>query len=236
MRNALPPLLLIFFLVLQGGFWWHAHNLRPALNILPEVPGAAMVEALSLGDRQFLFRALALRLQHAGDTFGRFSPLRDYDYSRLFDWLTLLDTIDNTSDLMPTLAAYYYAQTQKTGDIRYIVEYLSAHAMHDPEKKWWWLVQAVYLANHKLHDKALALRVAAPLPKIAAAPVWARQMPAFIHEQRGEVTEALAIMEGIRKDADNLSDRELRFMRYFVEERLGNLERKLDEYRSLQDE
>lgn len=228
-KITLHPFLLAAFLALQGAFWWHTHALRPALEIVPRPPGPAAVAALSLGDRQFLFRALALRLQHAGDTFGRNSPLKNYDYAALRDWFLLLDTLDGVSDLAPTLAAYYYSQTPKTDDIRYMTDYLQRHSMRDTERNWWWLTQAAYLANHKLGDKELALDIAEPLPRIKAAPVWARQIPAFIHEQRGEVAEALAIMDGIKQSAgaDELSERELRFMRYFVEERLGSLERQI---------
>mgnify|MGYP005726842409 CR=1 FL=1 len=228
-RAALFPFLLLVFLTVQISFWWQVRHVRPVLEILPAPPTEAVANAMALGDTQFLFRALAIRLQHAGDTFGRISPLKHYDYETLSGWFALLDGMDRTSDLMPTLAAYYYSQTQKTEDVRYMVDYLHAHAMKAPEDKWWWLVQAAYLANHRMGDKALALQVTQPLLEIESAPLWARQMPAFIPEQRGEVAEALAIMEGIRQNVDTLRQDELNFMRYFIEERLGALEKQLEE-------
>ncbi len=226
-RSLLFSGLLLVFLTMQVGFWWRTHDIRPVLEIVPDVPGKAAVKLLSFGDPQFLFRLLAMRMQQAGDSFGRNSPLRRYDYSKLYDWFMLLDELDNVSDLVPTLAAYYYSQTPRTNDIRYMVDYIYQHSLRHPESKWWWLVQATYLANHKLGDKALALKVATPLADIKTAPVWARQVPAFIHEQRGEVADALMIMEGIKQSADNLSEGELRFMRYFVDRRLAALEEQI---------
>ena len=175
-------------------------------------------------DEQFFFRVLALNIQNAGDTYGRFTALNKYDFKKLYAWFKLLDEMDNTSNMLPSLATYYYSQTQHVPDVRYMVDYLYEHSSWRPEVKWWWLVQATYLANHKLKDKELALKVAQPLVNARTIPIWAQQMPAFIHEQRGEMDEALAIMENIQKDLKDIPQGELNFMKYFVEERLQKLE------------
>lgn len=203
-------------------FWQHTHRILPDMAIVPEVPGKEVVKALSLGDEQFYFRYLALNLQNAGDTYGRFTPLKDYNYKKLSKWLYLLDSLDNMSDYLPSLATYYYSQTQNTPDVRYMVDYLYDYAKDRPEKKWWWLIQAIYLANHKLEDKDLALKIAQPLLDAQGIPLWARHFSAFLYEQKGEMQDALYVIEHVLKgyEKQTLSREDFNFMKYFVEERL----------------
>jgi hypothetical protein len=219
------PVLFLAALVIQVSFWTYSRTIKPDLGIVPDVPGRSSVKALSFGDEQFFFRLLALQIQISGDTFGRSTALYKYDYKKLNQWFILLDSLDDESDFVPTMASFYFSQTQNRPDVRYVVDYLYTHAAHRPQKKWWWLVQAVYLANHVLKDKDLALQMAKPLENAGDdVPIFARQMPAFIHEQRGEFDDALRIMQDIQKNHKNLSAGELNFMKYFVEERLKRLD------------
>lgn len=227
MKRLFLPL---FYLTLaaQVVFWQFTHHIRPDMSIVPPVPGAAEVKALAFGDEQFYFRRLAFEIQNSGDTFGRFTALKEYDYSKLYLWFKLLDTLDPVSNFIPALASYYYSQTQHTPDVRYIVNYLEQHADYDPPKKWWWMAQAVYIANQKLKDKRLALRLAYKLAAIPGdLPIWARQMPAFIHADLGEREAALAIILAISQSAKDLTPGEINFMNYFIKERLGYLEKSI---------
>lgn len=216
-------ILLAVLLTLQIGFWQHTRSHRPELGVVPPVPGRQAVEALSFGDRQFYFRVLALTIQNAGDTFGRFTSLRYYDFSRLYLWFKLLDTLDARSDMMPAMATYYFSQTQNTADVRYIVDYLYEHATNDIGNKWWWLLQSIYLSMHRLEDMDLALKVAGPMVH-EQVPVWAQQMVAVVHEKRGEMDSAYRIMETIHENMDNIPESDLRYMVYFVQERLKRIE------------
>jgi hypothetical protein len=224
--------LLFFFTALQLLFWDVARHKLPDMGIVPDVPGAVAVKALSFGDEEFYFRLLGMEIQTAGDTFGRFTELYKYDFKKLYAWFTLLDMLDNESDYIPFLASYYYSQTQYVPDVRYVVDYLYNHSASRPEKKYWWLAQATYLADHKLHDRDLALKMAAPLEKADNAPFWVRQLPAFVHEKRGEMEDALRIIEHIQANSKNIPDGELRFMTYFVKERLKKLEKMQDTHQS----
>lgn len=207
----------------QGAFWYHTHDALPEMGIVPDVPGRETVQALSLGDSQAFFRLLGLRIQNAGDTFGRFTPLREYDYNKLYHWFRLLDTLDHRSHYIPSMATYYFSQSQNREDVRYIIDYLLEHTEGRVEEKWWWLVQAIYLANHKLEDEQLALTIARRLEGDHKIPLWARQMPAFVLEKQGEFDAALKIIEHIIQSEEEIKQGELNFMRYFVEERLGKL-------------
>jgi hypothetical protein len=217
--------LLIAVFVAQVVFWSQTRHILPNMAIVPDVPGRDAVQALALGDEQFYFRVLALQIQNAGDTYGRFTPLKYYDYEKLSRWFHLLDALDNRSDYIPSLATYYYSQTQNTPDVRYIVDYLQSHAANRVETKWWWLIQAMYLANHKLEDKALALRVGMPLINARTIPVWARQFPAFIYEQQGDKEQAAYVMRHVLRQLEDekLSQADFNFMKYFFEERLKEM-------------
>jgi hypothetical protein len=216
---------LLLFAALQVGFWGATRGRLPSMDIVPDVPGQVAVKALSFGDEEFYFRMLALDIQNAGDTFGRFTELYKYDFRKLYAWFTLLDSLDDESDYIPFIASYYYSQTQHVGDVRYVVDYLYEHSYWRPEKKYWWLAQATYLAQHKLHDNDLALKMASPLEHAYDAPYWVRQLPAFVHENRGEMNDALRIIEDIQANSKNIPPSELKFMTYFVKERLKKVEK-----------
>jgi len=211
------------FAVLQLVFWQQTKDIKPDLSVVPEVPGRTAVHALAFGDNQFFFRVLAFQLQNAGDTYGRFTALRYYDFNKLYLWFNLLDSLDPHSNMIPALATYYFSQTQNTADVRYIVDYLYAHATRDVPHKWWWLLQSIYLAMHKLNDMDLALKVSQPMvnPEV---PAFAQQMAAVVHEKRGEMEDALHVMEIIKDNAKDIKDADLKYMTYFVEERLKKLE------------
>ena len=190
---------------------------------MPTPPSADFLKGMSMGDEQFLFRAVALMIQNSGDTFGRFSPLKLYNYEDLEKWLFIQDTLDFRSNYMPSMCAYYFSQTQNKEDIRYLVDYIYEHSKKDVKAKWWWLMQAIYLANHKLEDKELALKVAKPL-KNKDLPVMAQQLLAIVHEQRGEFDQAFDIITQIQENVDDIDEKDLRYMHYFAEERLKRLE------------
>lgn len=227
MRPSMAISWLAFCLLLsmQVLFWSEAKTQKPHMEIVPAVPGELAVKALSFGDNQAFFRLLALHLQNFGDTFGRFTSLREYDFVRLSGWFNLLDTLDDTSDYIPTLASSYFSQTQNRPDVIYVVNYLRDHSQHRVNQKWWWQAQAVYLANHKLKNLDLALELAKPLVNAENVPIWVNQLPAFIYEARGEFGDALAIMEHIKANAKDIKPGELNFIRHFIDERLGALER-----------
>lgn len=216
-------LVLLIVLVGQVSFAWSIKHIRPDLGYVPTPPTAEFLEGVALGDHQFLFRGLALMIQNSGDTFGRFSALKLYNYDDLSRWLTLEDGLDSASNYMPSMAAYYFSQTQNTADIRYLVDYLYEHSIKDVKAKWWWLMQAIYLANHKLEDPELTLKIAKPLGN-KDLPVMAQQMLAIVYEQRGELDQAFDIITAIQENSDEISEKDLRYMYYFAEERLKRLE------------
>lgn len=218
-------LLLILLLVTQVFMWYYTSKETPRLEIVPEVPTINQARALSLGDEQFYFRYLALDIQNAGDSFGRFTALRDYDYELLMKWFKLLDELDSRSQFVPAIASYYYSNTQNVEDNIYIVDYLESTYDRDPSERWWWLAMAVSIANFKLHDLDLALRLSFKLSNTPGGkiPRWAQQMPAIISAQMGQKEVALSIIKDLATKYDNYTQAEINYMNYFIREMLGYL-------------
>jgi hypothetical protein len=213
------------------GNWWFTHQITPKLEIVPQVPTSTQARALALGDEQAYFRMLALQLQMSGDTWGRFTPLRDYNYQDLEKWFYLLDELDAKSNFTPSIAAYYYSNTQRTSDLIYVINYLEHHFdQGDHNKKWWWLSQATQLANYRLKNRPLALRLAYKLSNagIPDLPRWTQQMPVFILEKMGEYEQALIFMRETTKNYNDYSQGEINFMNYFIKNRLGYINEHLN--------
>lgn len=210
-------------------FWKKTEKLIPPFDIVPPAPNQYLISATSLGDKEFLFRILALRLQNSGDIFAGFVALKNYDYLRIYQWMKALDTLNDKSRLVPSMASYYYSQTQKTEDTRYIVNYLDEFASRDIDNQWWWLFQASYIAKINLKDMDRALELAYKLSTNNAvnAPLWTKQLPAFLHANMGDGCMAFGVIEKLIKESESgqrqIKPEELNFMRHFINDRLSKL-------------
>jgi hypothetical protein len=221
-----------FFLLLQIGVWYISRGFSPDIAVVPDLPGEESVKATSFGDEQLYFRVLAYEIQNAGDTYGRATPLKDYDYNKLYHWWLLLDSLDSTSNFVPALAAYYYVNTQNKPDVRYVVDYLEQNADRDPKAKWWWYAQACFAANYELHDKERALEVAKKLAKVDREdmPFWTKQLPAFILADMGQLQQSVVIIEELLKEykeKGTLPEGEMNFMHYYISKQLDAIKEKM---------
>jgi hypothetical protein len=216
-------LILLAALLAHGTLAWHHRTLQAGWPGVPSPPPGALAPLLTLGDDQLFYRSAAFGLQNMGDGGGRATPLAHYDYGRLEAWLRLLDELDPQADYAPTLAGYYFGQSPVPDDLRRIVAYLRTIGARDPARHWRWLAHAVYLARHRLRDVALALEIARDLAGLAGseAPLWVRQMPAFVLADVGEREAARDLLETILATDRNLSDGEIVFMRHFIDQRLA---------------
>ncbi len=215
------PCVALGALALHALFAWHHRDVANAWTGVPNAPPATAASLVTLGDAQLFYRAATFSLQNMGDQGGRVTPLIDYDYDRLSAWFDLLDGLDPAASYAPTLAAFYFSQTPSKDDLRSIVGYLSRIGSRDPSRNWRWLAHAVYLARHRLGDLPLALEVAQQLAGLAGseAPVWVRQMPAFVLAAVGEREAADDLLQTILATDPNLSVDEIAFMQRFIAER-----------------
>lgn len=227
-RNLLLSLTLLCVVAAQAAFSWSIRDLRPTMGILPDLPQERAVSALAFGDGQFLYRYLALNLQNAGDNGGRVTPLKNYDYAKVVQWLQLLDGLDVESHWPIAMANGYFGQTQNIEDVRPIVRYMQGHVAQRPEAKWPWLVNAVYLSRHRLKSDWLALDAARQLATYDYADMNAAslQMPALVLDDLGQFHKALNEMISLReRRGGEFSYEEHMWIKDFIESKRNALSR-----------
>lgn len=221
--------LFMLFFGLQFVFWQKTHDIKPDFELLEAAPSPASLKFQALGDDEFLYRILATKIQNAGDIFAGFVALKHYDYERLYDWFMALDRLNYNTNMTPALASYIYGSTKNPQKLRIIIDYLVKHGQNDLKNNWWWLFQGIYHASNVLRDDDLALEIAYILSENEDenAPLWTRQMPAFIHAKKGDGCAAFGIIKKIIDDANakgtKIGAEEQNFMRYFINNRLKRL-------------
>lgn len=221
----------VIFFFLQLFFWLRTEDVKAEYEVVPNVPNKYVVSVISLGDREFLFRALGERLQNSGDVFAGFVALKNYNYPLLYQWFTMLDGLNEKSNFIPALASYYYAQTQNTKDTIHVINYLDEHSSKDIDANWWWMYQAVMIAKKDLRDNNKALELAYKLSKnnSVKAPVWTKEFPAFIHSAMGDDCLAFKITEKVLHDnesgARKLDATEIKMMDYFFNSQITKLKK-----------
>jgi len=196
------PLAFVLYLLAlaHGVFAWNIRGLRPELDILGPPPSSAVRQAVSFGDAQVLYRFWALDLQNAGDTGGRATPMRDYNYDYVLGWLTALRELDGRGQFHLFLAAHYFSQTPNLDDVRRIVEFIRVDAAKNPNEKWYWLTQAIATAQLRLNDLPYALSLSLELAGYdpPSAPRWVLMFPAVLLEKMGRFVEAKTAIERVR--------------------------------------
>ena len=223
--------LFILVFIFQIFFWKIAEKYRVNYDIVPPAPSRHFTKAVSFGDEEFLFRILASRLQNSGDVFAGFVSLKKYEYSRIYDWMTTLDKLNSESKIVPSLASYYYSQSSNPEHINYILKYLDEHSSADIDKNWWWLFQATFIAKKDLNDLDKALYFAEKLAKNEAkeAPLWTKQMSAFIGEKKVDGCMAFKVIKNLIDVSEagkrQISAEEMNFMRHFINNRLSKLKK-----------
>ncbi|MBU6475089.1 MAG: hypothetical protein KGL10_01505 [Alphaproteobacteria bacterium] len=205
-------------------FWCGSQSVYERWSGVPPVPDRTGAVMMTLGDPEFSYRVLALSLQNLGNLGVDVAPLKDYDYRTLGKWFFLLSSLDPVSDHVPALAAYYFGATRAPSDVAVVVRYLAAVGQEPFGDKWRWLVQAVYLAQHRMYDENLALQLAeklADMPQSVDMPAWARQMPAFVLEKKGDRAAARALMADMLRTQKNLSPEDIGNMTFFLVHQAG---------------
>ena len=116
--NLLLFIVILIVLTCQILLWNRIKDIKPFIGITPNPPSLINMKAFSFGDGETYFRLKSYKLQNSGDTFGRFTPLKDYDYEKIYYWLINLDQLNSKSDYLASLGAYYYGQTQNIENVK----------------------------------------------------------------------------------------------------------------------
>lgn len=223
--------LLAIALAVNFAFWCGSRDVYVRWSGVPPVPSRYGAVTMTLGDPEFSYRALAIMLQNLGDVGNDVTPLKDYNYAELGKWLNLMTSLDPVSNHIPMIAAYYFGGTRVPKDVGVIVNYLEKAGTIPLPEKWRWLGHAVYLAQHRMYNYDLALKLAYELQRLPNSdtfPQWARQMPAFVLEKRGDKDAARELMEQMMLTQKNLLPQEINTMKAFLVEQLGVPQEEVD--------
>ena len=213
-------LLLVVAVIAHVSLWLYARDMRSEWANVPPVPSRAGALMFAMGDSQFAYRSIGFMLQNLGDS-GRSMPLNVYNYDELAKWMFLEDQLDPESAYVPSLAAYYFSAVNTPQKLYPVLDYLSVVGGRPEGQKWRWLAQAVYIARFAMNDLNRALELANQLADMGAKnpkmPPWTRQMPAFIHEAKGDKKDAVSIMiEILKSEAETLPPQEVNYMRDYI--------------------
>ena len=205
---------------------WHAALPRPQgrLHSLPSPPTSGLARALSFGDPMASAKLGMLWLQAFDTQAGSRIPLRSLNYAEVGAWLTLFLALDPRAQYPLLAASRLYAEVADDARSRQMLELVATEFARDPARRWPWLAHAVYIARHKLKDRALALRYAEQLASAKAPniPHWAKQLNIFVLEDMGEIEAAKILLGGLLASGQ-ISDLH---EQQFLTQRLGELENK----------
>lgn len=208
------PLLLAALLAAQ--LTWRARQAPPRGTPmgLPEPPASGVSAVLAFGDPAAYARAVLLWLLAQDRRDGQALAWQDLDYGRLEAWLARCLALDPRAPAPLLVASRLYADVPDAARSARMLDFVAAAFAHDPARRWPWLAHAVFVAEHRLHDRARALRFAhllagAEAPEI---PSWARQMEIFVLENLGETAAAKVLLGGLLASGQVTDPHEARFL------------------------
>lgn len=205
--------LLFVFLGMNFSLWLTVRDVQAKWGNVPPPPNKEASAGAGLGDKQFAYRSISMMLQNLGDSGGRYTPLKDYNYDRLAEWFFLADKLDAESDYIPFLAAFYFGNVQEPQKLPPVIEYLHEVGKRGENEKWRWLAQGVHLAKYRVQDLDLAYKLADALSNLKDIdmPIWAKNMNVLIMSDKGEKQAAYEMFMNTLQ-SDNLSTYETLFI------------------------
>jgi len=214
--------ILLVALILNIAFWLYGRSHQSVWVNVPPPPNQSQQTGAGLSDSQLAYRSFSLMLQNTGDYGGSSRSLIEYDYDQLSEWFSVMDNLDNRSDFVAYLAAYYFGATNDETKLRPLTMYLADTGERDYKEKWRWLAHAAYLARFEIKDMDLALGYAERLSALEKKhkmelPSWASQMHIYIRNLQGNKDEAYGMMlEILRTEADKMHPNEVNFIRDYI--------------------
>lgn len=194
---------------------------------LPAAPSADVLRVLSLGEPIGLSKLLMLYLQAFDHQPGLSLSFRDLDYDQLAVWLDRALELD-PQGVYPLLSATrVYGEVQDPARQRKMIAFTAEKFAEDPNARWPWMAQAVFMARHRLKDLPLALALADQLAETIsdpAIPSWVGQMRIFLREDMGEYAAAEVLLGALLASGQITDAHEQRFLH----QRLAALKQKRD--------
>ena len=205
MSRGYSVLVLLFFI--NFFIWSYARPVQAIWVNVPPAPSYSSTVMSTLGDREMAYRAMGLMLQNLGDHGGKTRSLRDYNYSQLQGWLYLGDSLNQKSNYIPALSAYYYGGIKEPDKIKYLADFLSVVGQRPYDTKWRWLVWSMTQYQNKIGDRQKALTLSEKLQEISYPdkPDWTYRLKAMVYFNTGEKLKAyIKLRDTLRRYHDRI--------------------------------
>lgn len=214
--------LFTLFLVCNFVFWTHSRGIKASWANVPPPQSYAQALVGGLGDAQLSYRLISHMLLNLGSVGGDIKHLSEYNYENLAQWFFVSLELDDRSEFIPYLAAYYYGAVQEPDQVSHILPYLYDVGTLPYEAKWRYLAHAIYLARHVANDFETALEYADALSLLPGdLPLWTKQMRAFVRYDQGQKEAAYDILKQILiSGTDTLPPQEIYVMREYICEKI----------------
>jgi hypothetical protein len=200
---------------------------QAAAEDLGQPPGIGALRLAALGEPVPLGKLLMLYLQAFDYQAGTRVPYRNLDYERLEAWLARILALDPAGQYPLMSASRLYAEVPDPAKRRRMLDFVYRAYLEDPNRRWPWLAHATVVAKHGLKDLALARQYAVALQRHTTtpdAPVWVKQMEAFILEDMNELEAAKILIGGLIASGQVRDERDLRLL----QRRLKDLEDRIE--------
>ncbi len=218
-QDKMLQICIAIVLVANIALWFSVRHVQAKWANVPPAPDKRYAASYGLGDASFSYRINGLMIQNLGDTAGRFTALKDYNYQRLAKWFLLQDHLDKKSKYIPYLASYYFSGVQEPEKFSPVLDYLQFVGERDEGQNWRWLVQAIYISRFIMNDLDRALELAQILAETQNpdVPGWVRQMPAFVMTAKGDKEAAYALLiEILKTNSSDMHPNEIYDMKYRI--------------------
>lgn len=195
----------------------HASRSGPEINQvqLPAPLHQKLLYGSSLGDPIAFSKLLMLWLQGFDHQPGISIPFTQLDYTRVVGWLDAVLLLDPKGQYPLLSAVRIYSEVPDETKKRLVLDFAYKKFLESPAQRWQWMAHAIYVAEHRLQDRQLALQYARALREntsATTAPDWARQMELFILEDLGDIESARILLGGLIESGEITDQREIEFL------------------------
>jgi len=205
------PLLLIGLILLQK----ISPNPFVKIENLSEPPNKKLLHQLSFSEPALTSRLISIWLQDFDYQRGKSLNYDQLDYKKLTEWLNSIQNLDQNNRYPLLSASHIYSTVKDPEKLRHIITFVEQQFKSNPEKNWPWMVKMVLLAQHKLQDNKLALRLSQKLMTLTQGkkvPSWVRQMSLSVLIADEQKNAAAALIAALLQGGEIKDPAERRFL------------------------
>ncbi|MDQ7016630.1 MAG: hypothetical protein Q9N68_09680 [Gammaproteobacteria bacterium] len=186
------------------------------INKLTSPPESVLLRQLSFNEPALASRLLSIWLQDFDYQYGQSLSYEQLNYTHLINWLDAIQELDADNRYPLLSASHLYSNVNDSDKLRQIIAFVAKKFEQAPAREWSWMVKMVLLAQHKLHDAELALRLSQQLMQLTKenknVPRWVKQMTVFILAGEGEKEAAATLIAALLKSGEIKDPAEQHFL------------------------